>query len=314
ILDKTGTITAGKPVLTDLIWKSNDGRFKQVLYSMELQSEHPLAAAVVNKLKAENISKVKLAQFESITARGVKAVYEDDLYFVGNKKLLEENNIIITDELWAEAKQLQEQAKTVIYFAGAGGEALALIALADQIKPTSKAAVEKLQKQGIEVYMLTGDNEQTAQAVAREVGIKNYKANLLPSDKSDFVRDLQQKGKIVAMVGDGINDAEALAQADVGIAMGKGTDIAMDVARITLTSSDLQLIPKALKLSGKTVKGIKQNLFWAFIYNVIGIPIAAGVLYPLNGFLLDPMIAAAAMALSSVSVVGNSLRLKFVDL
>jgi P-type Cu2+ transporter len=239
--------------------------------------------------------------------------------------LLDETNIIIPDEMLNQSKLLQQQAKTVIYFARQTplrlergevyrGEALALIALADQIKPTSKAAIEKLQKKGIEVFMLTGDNEQTAKAVSSQVGIKHYQADRLPSDKADFVKQLQKEGKIVAMVGDGINDSQALAQADVSIAMGHGTDIAMDVAKMTLTTSDLQSIPKALNLSSKTVMGIRQNLFWAFIYNVIGIPIAAGVLYPVNGFLLDPMIAGAAMALSSLSVVTNSLRLKFVKI
>ncbi|MBA4056040.1 MAG: heavy metal translocating P-type ATPase, partial [Marivirga sp.] len=187
---------------------------------------------------------------------------------------------------------------------------LAVVAIADKIKATSADAISALQKKGIEVYMLTGDNEQTAKAVASQVGLKHYKAEVLPSEKAEFVNALQQNGKVVAMVGDGINDSHALAQADVSIAMGKGSDIAMDVAKMTLITSDLQSIPKALNLSTKTVRGIRQNLFWAFIYNVIGIPLAAGVLFPVNGFLLDPMIAGAAMALSSVSVVGNSLRLK----
>ena len=187
---------------------------------------------------------------------------------------------------------------------------LAVIAIADKIKPTSRAAVESLQKKGIEVYMLTGDNEQTAKAVARQVGLRHYKAEVLPSDKADFVKLLQQQGKVVAMVGDGINDSHALAQADISIAMGKGSDIAIDVAKMTLITSDLQYIPKALNLSSKTVMGIRQNLFWAFIYNMIGIPLAAGILFPVNGFLLNPMIAGAAMALSSVSVVMNSLRLR----
>jgi P-type Cu2+ transporter len=191
---------------------------------------------------------------------------------------------------------------------------LALIAIADKIKATSKMAIEALQKKGIEVYMLTGDNQATAQAVARQVGLHQYKAEVLPSDKAAFVQELQAKGRIVAMVGDGINDSHALAQADVSIAMGKGSDIAMDVAKMTLITSDLNAIPKALNLSTKTVMGIRQNLFWAFIYNVIGIPLAAGVLYPVNGFLLDPMIAGAAMALSSVSVVTNSLRLRFAKI
>jgi Cu2+-exporting ATPase len=201
----------------------------------------------------------------------------------------------------------------VIYFA-ANKKLLAVIAIADKIKATSKEAIEALQRDGIEVYMLTGDNAHTAAAVAQQVGIKLYKAEVLPAYKAAFVKELQQAGKVVAMVGDGINDSQALAQADVSIAMGKGSDIAMDVAKMTLITSDLNSIPKALKLSRKTVSTIKQNLFWAFIYNIIGIPIAAGVLFPVNGFLLDPMIAGAAMALSSVSVVSNSLRLKAAKL
>jgi Cu2+-exporting ATPase len=208
---------------------------------------------------------------------------------------------------------LQQQAKTVVAFAE-NNKMVAVVAIADKIKSSSKIAIQNLQRQGIEVYMLTGDNQQTAAAIAEEVGLKNFRAEVLPADKAAFVKALQQRGKVVAMVGDGINDSHALAQADVSIAMGKGSDIAMDVAKMTLITSDLNSISKALLLSTKTVKTIKQNLFWAFIYNLIGIPIAAGVLYPVNGFLLDPMIAGAAMALSSVSVVSNSLRLKYVKL
>jgi Cu2+-exporting ATPase len=191
---------------------------------------------------------------------------------------------------------------------------LAIIAIADKIKATSARAIQRLQNSGIEVYMLTGDNQFTAKAVAQQVGLKQYKAGMLPSDKADFISQLQAGGKVVAMVGDGINDSHALAQADVSIAMGKGSDIAMDVAKMTLISSDLNQIPNALRLSRKTVQTIRQNLFWAFIYNIIGIPIAAGLLYPFTGFLLNPMIAGAAMALSSVSVVTNSLRLRAVKL
>jgi Cu2+-exporting ATPase len=234
-------------------------------------------------------------------------------YFVGNKKLLLENNIKIDETIAVTAAKLQEEAKTVIYFSDEK-HALAAVAIADKIKNTSAQAIENLQKQGIDVYMLTGDNAQTAKAVADKVGITNFKAEVLPSDKADFVIKLQNEGKVVAMVGDGINDSHALAQADVSIAMGRGSDIAMDVAKMTLISSDLNQIPKALRLSKLTVRTIKQNLFWAFIYNVIGIPIAAGILFPFTGFLLNPMIAGAAMALSSVSVVSNSLRLKTINL
>jgi Cu2+-exporting ATPase len=311
ILDKTGTITEGKPVVTDFVWASDkiSRKEKQILFSLESHSEHPLAEAVVNKLKSESIETLKLDSFESITARGVKGSIDAKTYYVGNRKLVDDNRISVSDHILAVAAKLQAEAKTVVYFSD-DKNVLAVIAIADKIKATSKAAIQALQKKGIEVYMLTGDNEQTAKAVANQVGLKHYKAEVLPSDKADFVKELQAKGKVVAMVGDGINDSHALAQADVSIAMGKGSDIAMDVAKMTLITSDLQSIPKALNLSSKTVMGIKQNLFWAFIYNIIGIPLAAGVLYPVNGFLLDPMIAGAAMALSSVSVVGNSLRLR----
>jgi Cu2+-exporting ATPase len=264
---------------------------------------------VVNRLKEEGVTSLSLQGFESITGRGVRAAFQGTTYYIGNQKLIQENNVTISSKILEEASRLQAEAKTVIFFAN-GMRILAVIAIADKIKATSSAAIETLQKKGIEVYMLTGDNEQTAQAVAAQVGLKHYKAEVLPSDKADFVKKLQHEGKVVAMVGDGINDSHALAQADVSIAMGKGSDIAMDVAKMTLITSDLQSIPKALNLSTRTVMGIRQNLFWAFIYNVIGIPLAAGILYPVNGFLLDPMIAGAAMALSSVSVVGNSLRLR----
>ena len=209
-----------------------------------------------------------------------------------------------------KAKQWGNEAKTVIWFANTK-KVIVILAIADQIKATSKKAIKELQLSGIEVYMLTGDNEMTAKAVSEKVGIKHYKAEVLPEHKAAFVKQLQEQGKVVAMVGDGINDSTALAQADVSIAMGKGSDIAMDVAKMTIISSDLIKIPEAIHLSKLTVSTIKQNLFWAFIYNLIGIPIAAGILYPINGFLLNPMIAGAAMALSSVSVVSNSLWLKY---
>jgi Cu2+-exporting ATPase len=307
ILDKTGTITEGKPIVTDMIWNTTATDLRAVLFTLEQQSEHPLAEAVVAYLK---VKPVQLESFESITGQGIKGTYEGKTYFVGNKKLLpiELNQIQLS-----QAGELQEEAKTVIYFSNEK-ELLAIIAIADKIKETSITAINALQRDGIEVYMLTGDNAHTAAAVARHTGIKNYKAEVLPAYKAEFVKELQQAGKIVAMVGDGINDSQALAQADVSIAMGKGSDIAMDVAKMTLITSDLNSIPKALKLSRKTVATIKQNLFWAFIYNVIGIPLAAGVLFPVNGFLLNPMIAGAAMALSSVSVVSNSLRLKVAKL
>ena len=317
ILDKTGTITEGKPIVTDILWKDkleNQNQYKQILLAIEAQSEHPLAEAVVNNLKDENIEKAEIASFESITGKGVKAQTENgSKYYVGNHKLMLEKNIQIDTSLIQTAESLEEQAKTVIFFVNEK-QVLAILAIADKIKETSKKAIATLQDRGIEVYMLTGDNNKTASAVAKQVGITNYQGEVMPSDKAAFVEELQADGKIVAMVGDGINDSQALAQANVSIAMGKGSDIAMDVAKMTLITSDLQSIPKALELSKRTVLGIRQNLFWAFIYNLIGIPIAAGILYPVNGFLLDPMIAGMAMAFSSVSVVLNSLRLKGIKL
>ncbi|MGV3685077.1 MAG: heavy metal translocating P-type ATPase [Daejeonella sp.] len=316
ILDKTGTITEGKPVVSGIDWNSKVGdidNLKEILYSLEIKSEHPLAEAVVNSLKETGISGAEVSSFESITARGVKGVFSEKTYYVGNRKLISENTIQLDQVLAEKADQYQQKANTVVYFADQD-EVKAVIAISDKVKETSAKAIDALQKMNIEVYMLTGDNQQTAAAVAQEVGLTHFKAEVLPSEKADFVKDLQSQGKIVAMVGDGINDSHALAQADVSIAMGKGSDIAMDVAKMTLITSDLLAIPKALKLSKRTVQTVRQNLFWAFIYNVIGIPLAAGVLYAYNGFLLDPMIAGAAMALSSVSVVTNSLRLKAANL
>ncbi len=311
ILDKTGTITQGKPEVTDLIWKQNtaEQNYFALLYALEKQSEHPLAEAVVKHLQDKTDQHLHFDTFESITGKGVVAERNGRRYFVGNKKLMTDFGIRISDELVAHSDLLLREAKTVVMFAEEQ-EVVAVIAISDKIKPSSAEAIRELQNQGIDVYMLTGDNEKTAEAVANTVGIKHYKAEVLPADKANFIKELQARGKIVAMVGDGINDSQALAQADVSIAMGKGSDIAMDVAKMTIISSDLALIPKAIKLSKRTVSVIKQNLFWAFVYNVIGIPIAAGVLYPVNGFLLNPMIAGAAMALSSVSVVSNSLLLK----
>lgn len=311
ILDKTGTITEGKPRVTNMYWVEvpNSSSYQDVMFSMESQSEHPLSQAVTAYLKENNAQYVSLNKFESITGRGVTSIGDNTTFFIGNRKLFEERNSNIPLTITALADEWQAEAKTVIYF-GTQEKVLALVAIADKIKATSKAAIEAMQRKGLDVYLLTGDNQHTAQAVAKQVGINHFKAEVLPSDKADFVKKLQDEGKIVAMVGDGINDSHALAQADVSIAMGKGSDIAMDVAKMVLITSDLQSIPKALNLSTKTVRGIRQNLFWAFIYNVIGIPIAAGLLYPINGFLLDPVIAGAAMAMSSVSVVSNSLRLR----
>ncbi|MBX3162988.1 MAG: copper-translocating P-type ATPase [Bacteroidetes bacterium] len=308
ILDKTGTITEGKPQVTNIQWLNNDDTTKNILLSIEKQSEHPLAEAIVKYF--EGVQTTPLSQFNSITGKGAKANHNNEIYFVGNKKLLAENNITISDELQKHAGEWGKQSKTVIWFADSK-QTLSVIAISDKIKGTSVQAIKEMQNMGIDLYMLTGDNEATAKAIAEQTGINHYKAEVLPQHKADFVKELQQQGKTVAMVGDGINDSTALATADVSIAMGKGSDIAMDVAKMTIISSDLSKIPQAIKLSKQTVATIKQNLFWAFIYNLIGIPLAAGILYPINGFLLNPMIAGAAMALSSVSVVSNSLRLKW---
>ena len=310
ILDKTGTITYGKPTVTNSKWLDENDILKQILLSIEKQSEHPLAEAVVNYLK--DINTVHIHHIESLTGKGVRANYKDINYLVGNQKLLTENQILIDNSLKEQADKWLHEAKTVIWFAD-DKKALAVLAIADEIKETSIEAIKELQKMGIEVHMLTGDNYNTAKAIAEKTGISSFKGEVLPKDKADFVKELQAKGKIVAMVGDGINDSTALAQANVSIAMGKGSDIAIDVAKMTIISSDLMKISTAIKLSKNTVNTIKQNLFWAFIYNVVGIPIAAGILYPINGFLLNPMIAGAAMALSSVSVVANSLRLKYFN-
>lgn len=308
ILDKTGTITEGRPEVTDIAWSNENEETRQVLFSLERKSEHPLADAVAKFLAGTTA--VDLSEFESITGKGVRGVYNGKSWLAGNRGLLLDHAIAIPDDLANAAEQWGSQSKTVIWFAD-DVRALAVLAITDRIKDSSPEAIQKLQQMGIEVHMLTGDNQSTAKAIAAQVGIHEYRAEMLPRHKADYVKDLQSKGKVVAMVGDGINDSTAMATADVSIAMGQGSDIAMDVAKMTIISSDLKKIPLAIHLSKQTVATIKQNLFWAFIYNIIGIPIAAGVLYPINGFLLNPMIAGAAMAMSSVSVVSNSLRLKW---
>jgi len=314
VLDKTGTITAGKPVVTDILWKASavpmQAELESILLSAEQGSEHPLATAVVQYLKERKAVPVPLSSFESITGKGISVLAGDIRYKAGSYKMALEDQLQMDAQLREAAAKWAAAAKTIICFAQ-DKEVLAVIAIADEVKPGSAHAVQALQKMGIEVYMFTGDNQQTAAAVAAQVGIRDFKGEALPADKAAFVKSLQEQGKIVAMVGDGINDSQALAQADISIAMGKGSDIAIDTAGMSLISSDLQQIPKALALSRSTVRAIRQNLFWAFIYNLIGIPLAAGIMYPVNGFLLDPMIAGAAMALSSVSVIGNSLRLKW---
>ncbi len=305
VLDKTGTITEGKPAVLDE-WKSKNftNADAVAITAIEKLSEHPLAEALIKHLNLD--SYVNVSNFMSITGKGVSAEVGGLTYRIGNKGLMYENGIATSTvsklNLWIG------KAYTIIYVSR-GNELIALYAVADKVKEGSKQAISELTNNGISIYMLTGDNADAANAIAKEVGITAVHAELLPSDKSAIIKQLQKENRVVAMVGDGINDSEALAIADVGIAMGKGSDIAMDVAEITITNSDLRVLPKAIKLSAKTIRVIKQNLFWAFVYNVIGIPLAAGILYPINGFLLTPMLASAAMALSSVSVVTNSLRL-----
>ena len=307
VLDKTGTITEGKPVVTDSFWLHEGRELPSILAALEHQSEHPLATAIVKNIGDQQ--SITINDFESITGHGVTGRVRGERYYAGNLSLLLQKNIAVDETIATYAGKWQNEAKTVIYFANEKS-AIAVLAIADQIKPGSANAVEALQEKGIDVHMLTGDNEAAAAFVAATTGIHYYRSGVLPAEKTEYIRSLQAKGKKVAMVGDGINDSSALAAADVSIAMGKGSDIAMDVARMTIISSDLLKVPTAIRLSRLTVSTIRQNLFWAFIYNLVGIPLAAGILFPVNGFLLNPMIAGAAMALSSVSVVTNSLRLR----
>ncbi len=312
ILDKTGTITEGRPRVVKQIWVDNSKapKGKAVALAMEQRSEHPLAQALIRRLKEDGITPVTISGFQSITGRGLKAHGpEGEDFFIGNAALMDEQNLSIPDDIQEYLDSHSHEAQTHVFF-GTKSQVIAVFAIADQVKKHAAAAISKLKSRRIDVQMLTGDQKGTAQAVCQAVGIETYRASLLPHDKANEITRLQNQGKSVAMVGDGINDSEALANADLSIAMGHGSDIAMDVADITLVTSDLTSIDKALNLSHLTVRGIYQNLFWAFVYNIVGIPIAAGVIYPFTGFLLDPMIAAGAMALSSVSVVGNSLRLR----
>ena len=308
VLDKTGTLTEGKPVVTDIVWANGDDRAKAVFFSLEKLSEHPLADAVVHYFAG--VPTLNVERFGSLTGKGIEGTVDGVRYFAGSRRLLDEQGIVVGKELNIEAQRLSAEAKSIVWFADSE-QALAVAAIADRIKESSVEAVRELQAAGIDVYMLTGDSRAAAGHIAEKAGIRHFEAEILPQDKAAFVKRLQTLGHKVAMAGDGINDSAALAQADLSIAMGGGSDIAMDVAQMTIISSDLRKIPEAIRLSKQTVRTIRQNLFWAFIYNLVGIPVAAGALYPVSGFLLNPMIAGAAMALSSVSVVANSLRLKY---
>jgi Cu2+-exporting ATPase len=311
IIDKTGTVTEGRPSVEKIAsangYKSDD--LTQIVASVNQQSEHPLAESMVRYAKQKKIALVQIDQFESVTGKGVKAVLDGKTVVIGNEKLLVAESISSDTELMAQAKEEQSKGKTVPFVA-IDGKLAGFVVVADAIKPTSKQAIKDLQSKGIEVIMMTGDNAFTAKAVADELHLDGFQADCLPEDKLNKVKELQSAGKKIAMAGDGINDAPALALADVGIAMGTGTDVAIESAAITLVKGDLQGIVKAYSLSHAVMKNIKQNLFFALLYNTIGIPVAAGVLFPFFGILLSPMLAALAMSFSSVSVITNALRLR----
>jgi Cu2+-exporting ATPase len=310
VVDKTGTITTGEPAVREMrsVSGQDDPELLSLVKSVESQSEHPLAEAISRYLSDHLKDGIELEEFDYITGQGIRAAHKQHELLIGNEALMQENDVHIPNGLLSSARE-NAAAATRVYVARNGILELQF-QVEDAIKPTSLKAIRALRDSGIEVHMMTGDNEQVAGEIARKTGIDNYRAGVMPEDKLQYVKELQQQGRQVAMVGDGINDSPALAQADIGIAMGKGTDVAIESAQITLVKGDLEKIRSAIALSRSTLQTIKQNLFWAFFYNVIAIPIAAGVLYPVNGFLLNPMIAGAAMSFSSVSVVMNSLRLK----
>jgi Cu2+-exporting ATPase len=315
VLDKTGTITLGRPELTDWKWfieGEERNKIEQIVLAAENRSEHPVARTIARKLKDDGVEEAILESFESITGKGVRVVFSSQTYILGNRKLVEECGISMSDDVSSVFESLLDGAKTVNFIANPQG-ILAVVAIADPIRENASLVIEAIKKSGIEVHMVTGDNPKTAERIAMAIGIEYYKAGITPVGKLEYVKELQEKGLKVGMTGDGINDAPALAQADVGIAMGTGTDIAMETAEVTLVKGSLEKIVTAVELSRKTMRTIRQNLFWAFIYNLIGIPVAAGILFPFTGILLNPMIAGAAMAFSSVSVVSNSLRLRRIQ-
>lgn len=314
VVDKTGTLTAGKPELTaiDAQVGQDEDEFLALVASVESASEHPLAEAIVRAAQERSLIIPKATDFNSTTGEGVQAVVDGKKVAIGNSKLMESLNSF-DNELSTKADVRRKDGETVMFVA-IDGKAAGIISVVDPIKPSTKEAISLLHDAGLKVVMLTGDNEKTAQAVANKLGIDEVHADVSPEDKNRIVKEMQDSGKLVAMAGDGINDAPALAQANVGIAMGTGTDVAMESAGITLLKGDLMGIAKAYKLSHATMRNIKQNLFFAFIYNALGVPIAAGVLYPIFGLLLSPMIAAAAMSLSSFSVIANALRLRRLKL
>jgi len=322
VFDKTGTITEGKPEVTDIVcsgkWTAGNVEQEkdlllQLVAAVEKSSEHPLASAIVREAEKRALKLLSISDFKAVPGKGIEAKIREEgkktlHILIGNRKLMDERSISL-NELEAASDRLADEGKTTMY-AILDNNAAGIIAVADVLKPSSKQAVEKLHKMGIEAVMITGDNKKTADAIAKQVGIDRVLAEVLPQDKSAEVKKLQSEGKKTAMVGDGINDAPALAQADIGIAIGSGTDVALESADIVLMRSDLIDVPTAINLSKRTIRNIKQNLFWAFGYNVLGIPVAAGLLYLFGGPLLNPVFAAAAMSLSSVSVLTNALRLK----
>ena len=311
VTDKTGTLTAGKPEVVSRIVANNvsERDLLQIAASVESQSEHPLARAIVESAKREKIELRGITDFQSITGGGVSANLDGKTILIGKEKFLADSNVRFPEELTKEARRLQEKAQTTVWLA-VNGDAVGVLGIADPIKPTTKQAVGELHAMHLKIIMCTGDNLRTAESVARELGIDQFKAEVMPDEKIGIVKQLESEGAIVAMAGDGINDAPALAAADVGIAMGTGTDVAIESAGITLVKGDLMGIVKAIHVSRAVMRNIRQNLFFAFIYNALGVPIAAGVLYPFFGLLLSPMIAGAAMSFSSVSVIANALRLR----
>ncbi|MDO4692453.1 MAG: heavy metal translocating P-type ATPase [Porphyromonadaceae bacterium] len=311
VLDKTGTLTEGKPKLISQHWlATQEPHLLALLYALEAKSEHPLARAIVSALGEEgaNASSAELTSWEYLAGHGVVGQAMGQQFLVGNSAFLLKHGITLSGEAQAKAEEMLRSGQTVVYF-GQSGDLIALLGIADSPKATSAEAMRRLKSMGIEVWMLTGDHEAVATRVAEELGIDHVRAGVLPEQKADFVADLRAKGRRVAMIGDGINDSAALATADVSIAMGQGSDIAIDTAMVTIVSNDLLRLPELIRISQKTVRTIHQNLFWAFIYNVVAIPVAAGVLYPFTGYQMTPMLASIAMTLSSVSVVSNSLRL-----
>jgi Cu+-exporting ATPase len=315
ITDKTGTLTVGKPKVVSRVGANNisEHDLLKIAASLESHSEHPLARAIVEAAKKEKIQSREVTDFQSITGGGVSGKLDGKIVLIGKEKFLTESKVTISEGLKNEARRLQEKAQTTVWLA-VDGEAVGILGIADPIKPTTKKAIHELHDMHLKVIMCTGDNRRTAEAVARELGIDEFSAEVMPNEKIDIVKKLKSEGAIVAMAGDGINDAPALAAADVGIAMGTGTDVAIESAGITLVKGDLIGIVKAMHVSRAVMRNIRQNLFFAFVYNALGVPIAAGVLYPFFGLLLSPMIAGAAMSFSSVSVVVNALRLRRIKL